>query len=260
MNQRNGTDVDAANAMKVFSKLGYKVKVYNDQTVEQMKQILISGTFCCRIRTKHDWWKDLFSDCLVPKKYYIVSFVFLFVCFFSIKGWSQELRLIHLRSVESRRWGNILWYRRLSGAQYPHVTFSRQSMQITGGEAQAVLHPGLFVCLFQFYPHRVWLCFFTAMLCATCSLPFVMSQTRGKLLLQLLIIVWRSDAFADLLNKKEIRDNGFDTGRATLCRHAEALIWIVAWKWTAKTVNPPRSLWKPTSFTPSPLHQVNMQK
>ncbi|KAM3624178.1 uncharacterized protein V6R79_020322 [Siganus canaliculatus] len=40
MNQRNGTDVDAANAMKVFSKLGYKVKVYNDQTVEQMKQVL----------------------------------------------------------------------------------------------------------------------------------------------------------------------------------------------------------------------------
>lgn len=52
MNQRNGTDVDAANAMKVFSKLGYKVKIYNDQSVEQMKQILISGTFCCRIRTK----------------------------------------------------------------------------------------------------------------------------------------------------------------------------------------------------------------
>ncbi|KAM9363859.1 caspase-3a [Symphorus nematophorus] len=42
MNQRNGTDVDAANAMKVFTKLGYKVKVYNDQTVEQMKQVLIS--------------------------------------------------------------------------------------------------------------------------------------------------------------------------------------------------------------------------
>uniref|UniRef100_A0A8C6SYK2 Caspase-3 n=1 Tax=Neogobius melanostomus TaxID=47308 RepID=A0A8C6SYK2_9GOBI len=40
MNQRNGTDVDAANAMKVFGKLGYKVKVYNDQSVEQMKQVL----------------------------------------------------------------------------------------------------------------------------------------------------------------------------------------------------------------------------
>ncbi|XP_028263182.1 caspase-3a [Parambassis ranga] len=40
MNQRNGTDVDAANALKVFTKLGYKVKVYNDQTVDQMKQVL----------------------------------------------------------------------------------------------------------------------------------------------------------------------------------------------------------------------------
>ena len=45
MNKRNGTDVDAANAMKVFSKLGYKVKTYNDQTVEQMKQVLTSGKF-----------------------------------------------------------------------------------------------------------------------------------------------------------------------------------------------------------------------
>ncbi|XP_074545405.1 caspase-3a [Halichoeres trimaculatus] len=42
MNQRNGTDVDAANAMKVFSKLGYKAKVYNDLTVENMKQVLVS--------------------------------------------------------------------------------------------------------------------------------------------------------------------------------------------------------------------------
>ncbi|TDH16360.1 hypothetical protein EPR50_G00019170 [Perca flavescens] len=42
MNQRNGTDVDAGNAMKVFGKLGYKVKVYNDQSVEQMKQVLTS--------------------------------------------------------------------------------------------------------------------------------------------------------------------------------------------------------------------------
>uniref|UniRef100_A0A8C9X767 Caspase-3 n=1 Tax=Sander lucioperca TaxID=283035 RepID=A0A8C9X767_SANLU len=45
MNQRNGTDVDAGNAMKVFGKLGYKVKVYNDQSVEQMNQVLTSGKF-----------------------------------------------------------------------------------------------------------------------------------------------------------------------------------------------------------------------
>ncbi|KAK3507634.1 hypothetical protein QTP70_031681 [Hemibagrus guttatus] len=40
MNQRNGTDVDAGNAMKTFGKLGYKVKVFNDQTVDQIKQLL----------------------------------------------------------------------------------------------------------------------------------------------------------------------------------------------------------------------------
>ncbi|KAM6939773.1 caspase-3a [Xenentodon cancila] len=40
MNQRNGTDVDAGNVVKVFSSLGYKVKVYNDQTVKQMEQLL----------------------------------------------------------------------------------------------------------------------------------------------------------------------------------------------------------------------------
>ncbi|KAK7929010.1 hypothetical protein WMY93_005405 [Mugilogobius chulae] len=43
MNQRNGTDVDAANAMNVFAKLGYKVKIYNDQSVEQMKQVFEGG-------------------------------------------------------------------------------------------------------------------------------------------------------------------------------------------------------------------------
>ncbi|XP_062864588.1 caspase-3a isoform X2 [Trichomycterus rosablanca] len=42
MNQRNGTDVDAGNAMKVFGKLGYRVKVYNDQTVEQIKKTLMA--------------------------------------------------------------------------------------------------------------------------------------------------------------------------------------------------------------------------
>lgn len=42
MNQRNGTDIDAANAMKVFSKLGYKAKVYNDLSVDSMKQLLIT--------------------------------------------------------------------------------------------------------------------------------------------------------------------------------------------------------------------------
>lgn len=45
MNQRNGTDIDAANMMKVFGKMGYKVRVYNDQTVEQMKQVLTAGKY-----------------------------------------------------------------------------------------------------------------------------------------------------------------------------------------------------------------------
>nr|5JFT_A Chain A, Caspase 3, apoptosis-related cysteine protease a [Danio rerio]5JFT_B Chain B, Caspase 3, apoptosis-related cysteine protease a [Danio rerio] len=40
MNPRNGTDVDAGNVMNVFRKLGYIVKVYNDQTVAQIMQVL----------------------------------------------------------------------------------------------------------------------------------------------------------------------------------------------------------------------------
>uniref|UniRef100_A0A3B3D026 Caspase-3 n=1 Tax=Oryzias melastigma TaxID=30732 RepID=A0A3B3D026_ORYME len=44
MNQRNGTDIDAASALKVFSKLGYKVNIYNDQTVNQIKRILIDAS------------------------------------------------------------------------------------------------------------------------------------------------------------------------------------------------------------------------
>lgn len=43
MNTRNGTDVDAANAMKVFSSLGYKAKVHNDRTVGQIIELLTLG-------------------------------------------------------------------------------------------------------------------------------------------------------------------------------------------------------------------------
>ncbi|CAL8286314.1 unnamed protein product [Arctogadus glacialis] len=43
MNQRNGTDMDAGNAMQVFKKLGYKVKVYNDQSIDQIQQVLRSA-------------------------------------------------------------------------------------------------------------------------------------------------------------------------------------------------------------------------
>ncbi|XP_046905223.1 caspase-3-like [Hypomesus transpacificus] len=40
MNFRNGTDVDAGNAMKEFSSLGYKVRVFTDQTVQQIRELL----------------------------------------------------------------------------------------------------------------------------------------------------------------------------------------------------------------------------
>ncbi|CAG5928657.1 unnamed protein product [Menidia menidia] len=78
MNQRNGTDVDAANAMKVFSKLGYKVKVYNDQTVDQMKQVLIaaskddhshSASFVCILLSHGDEGVFFGTDGFVELKY-----------------------------------------------------------------------------------------------------------------------------------------------------------------------------------------------
>lgn len=43
MNIRNGTDVDAAIAMKTFSGLGYKIKIANDQTVDKMHKLMSSG-------------------------------------------------------------------------------------------------------------------------------------------------------------------------------------------------------------------------
>ncbi|AWP05337.1 Caspase-3 isoform 2 [Scophthalmus maximus] len=78
MNQRNGTDVDAANVMKVFAKLGYKVKVYNDQTVEQMKQVLItaskddhssSASFVCVLLSHGDEGVFFGTDGSVELKY-----------------------------------------------------------------------------------------------------------------------------------------------------------------------------------------------
>lgn len=44
MNQRNGTDVDAGNVMKVFAKLGYKMKFYNDQTMQQILQLFTAAS------------------------------------------------------------------------------------------------------------------------------------------------------------------------------------------------------------------------
>lgn len=45
----------------------------------------------------------------------------------------------------------------------------------------------------------------------------------------------------------------------TLCRLAEALVWIQASRQTAWMRAPPRSLWKQTSSTPSPQLQVHTQ-
>lgn len=78
MNQRNGTDVDAANAMKVFTKLGYKVKIYNDQTVEQMKRVLTtvskedhscSASFVCVLLSHGDEGVFFGTDGSVELKY-----------------------------------------------------------------------------------------------------------------------------------------------------------------------------------------------
>lgn len=44
MNERNGTDVDAATAMKTFSSLGYKMTLKNDQTVDEMRQLMFRAS------------------------------------------------------------------------------------------------------------------------------------------------------------------------------------------------------------------------
>uniref|UniRef100_A0A8C4IAY5 Caspase-3 n=1 Tax=Dicentrarchus labrax TaxID=13489 RepID=A0A8C4IAY5_DICLA len=94
MNQRNGTDVDAGNAMKVFTKLGYKTKIYNDQTVEQMKQVLISvskedhscnASFICVLLSHGDEGVFFGTDGSVELKYLTSLFrgnhcPVLFVC------------------------------------------------------------------------------------------------------------------------------------------------------------------------------------
>ncbi|CAN9514668.1 unnamed protein product [Ophioblennius macclurei] len=42
MNRRNGTDVDVASVMQTFQKLGYTLRVANDQTAYQMKSLMTS--------------------------------------------------------------------------------------------------------------------------------------------------------------------------------------------------------------------------
>lgn len=43
MGTRNGTDADAASVAKTFKNLGYKVQILNDQTVAEMKRLLLDG-------------------------------------------------------------------------------------------------------------------------------------------------------------------------------------------------------------------------
>ncbi|XP_035525418.1 caspase-3-like [Morone saxatilis] len=42
MSPRNGTDVDAATAMKTFTDLGYDIRFHNDLTVDQMKEQMLN--------------------------------------------------------------------------------------------------------------------------------------------------------------------------------------------------------------------------
>ncbi|XP_029297917.1 caspase-3-like [Cottoperca gobio] len=44
MSARNGTDLDAANALKTFSEMGFKVHFSNDQTVKEMRQLLSNAS------------------------------------------------------------------------------------------------------------------------------------------------------------------------------------------------------------------------
>ncbi|XP_072252343.1 caspase-3b [Leuresthes tenuis] len=44
MSDRSGTDVDAASVMKTFNKLGYKTKLANDQTVDQMEKLMLRAS------------------------------------------------------------------------------------------------------------------------------------------------------------------------------------------------------------------------
>uniref|UniRef100_A0A3B5M100 Caspase-3 n=1 Tax=Xiphophorus couchianus TaxID=32473 RepID=A0A3B5M100_9TELE len=47
MDVRNGTDVDAANVAKTFTKLGYKIRLLNDQTMDNMIKQMDTVAICC---------------------------------------------------------------------------------------------------------------------------------------------------------------------------------------------------------------------
>ncbi len=43
---RNGTEKDEENVKETFSNLGFKIKICNDQTVSQMRDLLTKGIIC----------------------------------------------------------------------------------------------------------------------------------------------------------------------------------------------------------------------
>ena len=43
LDERKGTDVDAKSLKDDFTKMGFRVEVHNDQTADQMLQLMISG-------------------------------------------------------------------------------------------------------------------------------------------------------------------------------------------------------------------------
>lgn len=140
MNQRNGTDEDANNLRHVFLGLRYNVKVYNDLSALQMREILTAGEFDSELFI-HSLRLSSILSC--PQIY--LKKVFL-VC--SVKGWSQRLVIIRLHYAQSWRRRYHFWYRRPSRSQVPHITFPGGSMHFTGWKAKAFLHPGIVVIFF----------------------------------------------------------------------------------------------------------------
>lgn len=93
MNIRNGTDVDAAIAMKTFSQLGYKVQVANDQTVQNMHQLMSSGEETTTASSSSgcfswplDWFSTFFSSSSSPSSSWtsVGSFKLVYSFFFLI--------------------------------------------------------------------------------------------------------------------------------------------------------------------------------
>ncbi|XP_051514578.1 caspase-3b isoform X2 [Myxocyprinus asiaticus] len=83
MGVRNGTDVDANNVMAVFSKLGFKISFFNDQTVSQMRDLLTkvsqldhshSAMFVCVLLSHGDDGKIFGTDGCIDLKEFTVLF------------------------------------------------------------------------------------------------------------------------------------------------------------------------------------------